>query len=316
MSGPQRAPRIERRRIDGVLLLDKPHGWSSNHAVQAVKRLYRAERAGHTGTLDPLATGLLPVCLGEATKFSAGLLDADKEYLADVRLGATTTTGDAEGDVIETRPVHVDEPALDRALASLRGEIVQVPPMHSALKRDGRPLYEYARAGIEVERAPRRVTIHALEVLGRDAGTLHLRVTCSKGTYVRVLAEDLGRALGCGAHLGGLRRTRVGALCLDDAMTPERLEVLDEPGRDRLLAPIDALVAALPAVRLDAVFAGRILRGQPARSCDGPDGTVRLYGPDGAFLGLGERDRSGELRPRRLMRVDAPVNLAKGPDSK
>jgi tRNA pseudouridine55 synthase len=316
VSGPQRAPRIVRRRIDGVLLLDKPHGWSSNHAVQAVKRLYRAERAGHTGTLDPLATGLLPICLGEATKFSAGLLDADKEYVADVRLGATTTTGDAEGEVLETRPVDFDDARLAAALAALRGEIVQVPPMYSALKRDGRPLYEYARAGVEVERAPRRVTIRALDLLSRDPTSLRVRVACSKGTYVRVLAEDLGRALGCGAHLAGLRRTRVGGLGIDQAVAPAVLESLVEADRDGLLAPADALVAELPAVHLGGDEAARVLRGQAIAGGAGGDGPVRLYGPEGAFLGLGTRETDGVVRPRRLMRAEAAENLAKDTDSK
>jgi tRNA pseudouridine55 synthase len=316
VSGPQRAPRVVRRRIDGVVLLDKPRGWSSNHAVQAVKRLYRAERAGHTGTLDPLATGLLPICLGEATKFAAGLLDADKEYVADVRLGTTTTTGDAEGEVLAVRPVAVDDYALAAALATLRGEILQTPPMYSALKRDGRPLYAYARAGVEVEREPRRVTIHALDLLTRDAAALRVRVVCSKGTYIRVLAEDLGLALGCGAHLTALRRTRVGGLSLERAVGPDDLEPLDEPRRDGLLLPPDALVAALPEARLTMAEEGRVLRGQAVASPAGPRGAVRLYGPQGAFLGLGERNAEGVLRPRRLVRGEEPENLAKGTDSK
>jgi tRNA pseudouridine55 synthase len=309
------APRIPRRRIDGVLLLDKPLGWSSNHAVQAVKRAFRAERAGHTGTLDPLATGLLPVCLGEATKFSAGLLDADKEYLADVRLGITTATGDAEGEVLETRPVSVDAGSLAAALDGLRGEIDQVPPMYSALKRDGRPLYEYARAGVEVERAPRRVTIHALELLERHGEVLRLRVACSKGTYVRVLAEDLGRALGCGAHLSALRRTRVGPLSLAQGVAPATLDALDEPGRDRLLQPPDTLAAGLPEAHLPPGEAQRLLNGQPVRGGVGPAGATRVYAHTGAFLGLAERAPDGTLHPRRLMRADQPAILAKGPDS-
>jgi tRNA pseudouridine55 synthase len=298
-----------------VLLLDKPLGWSSNQAVQAVKRAFRAERAGHTGTLDPLATGLLPVCLGEATKFSAGLLDADKAYLADVRLGMMTATGDAEGEVLETRPVSVDERSLAAALDGLRGEIDQVPPMYSALKRDGRPLYEYARAGVEVERAPRRVTIHALELLERHGDVLRLRVACSKGTYVRVLAEDLGRALGCGAHLAALRRTRVGPLTVAQSVAPAGLEALDERGRDRLLQPPDTLVAGLPEAHLPPGEEQRLLNGQPVRGGAGPAGATRVYGQTGVFLGLADRTQDGTLHPRRLMRAHPPAILAKGPDS-
>jgi tRNA pseudouridine55 synthase len=309
------APRIVRRAIDGVLLLDKPLGWSSNHAVQAIKRAYRAEKAGHTGTLDPLATGLLPICLGEATKFSAGLLDADKEYVADVRLGITTRTGDAEGEILQSLPVDADDSAIAAALARFRGEIDQVPPMHSALKRDGKPLYEYARQGVEVARAPRRVTIHALDLLARTGERMQVRVLCSKGTYVRVLAEDIGRALGCGAHLTALRRTRVGPLTVADAVDPAAMEALDEPARDRLLAPADALVGSLPEVGLEPGQEQAILHGQAVPVASGPAGLCRIYDAAGAFLGLGEKGRDGRLHPRRLMRSDPPENLAKHPDS-
>jgi tRNA pseudouridine55 synthase len=309
-------PRIQRREIDGVLLFDKPLGWTSNRAVQVVKRLYRAERAGHTGTLDPLATGLLPICLGEATKFSAGLLDADKTYVADIRLGITTSTGDAEGEVLARHPVDADDDRIERAAASLRGEIDQIPPMHSALKRDGRPLYAYARAGIEVERKARRVSIHELTLLDRDGDCVRARVRCSKGTYIRVLAEDLGAALGCGGHLAALRRTSVGRLGVDHAVGPETLESRDEAGRDALLLPVDALVEDLPAARLTEEEAGRFVHGRSVSHAAAP-GLVRAYDASGAFLGLAEADpRAGQLRPARLMRVRDAGILAKAPDSK
>src|SRR4029079_13276775 len=210
---------MTRRRLDGILVLDKPAGISSNAALQHAKRLFEAAKAGHSGTLDPLASGVLPVLFGEATKFSSFLLDADKEYLADVRLGVRTKTGDAEGEVISRSAVTIDDAALEPALARFRGEIDQVPPMHSALKYGGRPLYEMARRGVTVPRAPRRVAIHALELIERSGDLLRIRVACSKGTYVRVLAEDLGAALGPGAHLAALRRTIAGRFTLAQAVT-------------------------------------------------------------------------------------------------
>ena len=271
---------------------------------------------GHTGTLDPLATGLLPICLGEATKFSAGLLEADKEYVADVRLGVTTRTGDAEGEVLERRDVAVVDAQVAGALERFRGQIDQVPPMHSALKRDGRPLYEYARKGVDVAREPRRVTIHALDLIDRPAtDLLRVRVACSKGTYVRVLAEDIGRALGCGAHLAALRRTRVGDLSVDGAVLPEAVEALDEPARDALLAPADALVANLPEIRLAPGQERIVLRGQAVPAPAGEPGLRRIYDAGGVFLGLGERRMDGLLHPRRLLRSVPPENLAKHPDS-
>uniref|UniRef100_UPI0035ADC3C5 tRNA pseudouridine(55) synthase TruB n=1 Tax=Thauera aminoaromatica TaxID=164330 RepID=UPI0035ADC3C5 len=239
---PQR--RIVRREVDGVLLLDKPQGMSSNGALQTARRLLAAAKAGHTGTLDPMASGLLPLTFGEATKFSQMLLDADKTYEAVVRLGVDTDSGDAEGKVLATRPVAVDRAALEAVLERFRGEIEQVPPMYSALKRDGKALYEYARAGIELERAARRVVIHALELLDFAGERFTIRVHCSKGTYIRSLAMDIGAALGCGAHLAALRRTAIGAFDLSGALTLEALEAAGEGGRDALLAPVDALVAA------------------------------------------------------------------------
>lgn len=216
------------QRVDGVLLLDKPIGLTSNDALQKARRLFSAAKGGHTGTLDPLATGLLPLCFGEATKFSADLLDADKTYEAIIKLGVTTDSGDAEGQVISTATVNVSEADIVSVLPQFTGDIQQIPPMHSALKRNGRPLYELARQGIEVERAPRAVTIHAIDLLAFSGDTLTLRVACSKGTYIRVLAADIGAALGCGAHLIGLRRTVVGDLDLANAVTLAELEALDE----------------------------------------------------------------------------------------
>ena len=236
MNAPLR-PRVPRRALHGVLLLDKPVGLSSNDALQKVKRLFRAEKAGHTGTLDPLASGLLPICFGAATKFSQASLDADKRYSAVLRLGQTRVGGDLEGEVLLERPVQVTPEAIAAACARFTGAIEQVPPMHSALKKDGKALYEYARAGIEVERAPRQVTLHAIDILGWDAERMELSldVRCSKGTYIRTLAEDIGEALGCGAHLSGLRRTGSGGLSLDGAVTLEALAAEDEAARDARL---------------------------------------------------------------------------------
>ncbi|WP_347328738.1 tRNA pseudouridine(55) synthase TruB, partial [Ralstonia pseudosolanacearum] len=243
---PSQQAKQPRRDVHGVLLLDKPIGWSSNDALIRAKRLLWAKKAGHTGTLDPLATGLLPLCFGEATKFSQDLLEADKTYEAVVRLGIRTSTADAEGEVLSERPVAVTPEQLRAAIGRFVGEIDQVPPMHSALKKDGKPLYEYARAGQTVERAARRVTIRAIDVLATDldaaAPTVTLRVCCSKGTYIRTLGEDLGEALGCGAHLVALRRTQVGSLTLDGAVTLEALEAASEDQRAALLAPVDALL--------------------------------------------------------------------------
>ena len=236
--------KIVRRPVHGVLLLDKDAGVSSNAALQRAKRLYRAEKAGHTGTLDPLASGLLPLCFGAATKFAQASLDADKRYLATLRLGVTTTTGDLEGDVVRTAAVDVDRAALEAACAKFVGAIDQVPPMHSALKRDGKPLYEYARSGIELERAPRRVRIDAIRVVDGEGDLWTIDVSCSKGTYIRTLGEEIGAALGCGAHLAALRRTASGALDLASAARLAALDPLDEAARDRHLLPPDALVAA------------------------------------------------------------------------
>ncbi len=297
MNKPRRAPR---RRVDGVLLLDKPTGMSSNAALQKARWLFNAEKAGHTGTLDPLATGLLPLCFGEATKFSSTLLDADKTYLATVRLGIVTDTADAEGKVLETHPVTATEANVRAVLPRFTGEIEQVPPMYSALKRDGKALYELARQGIEVERAPRKVMIHAIELLAWQGDHFDLRVDCSKGTYIRTLAADIGAVLGCGAHLSALRRTRVGALNIDQSVTLDAIETLPPDARDSLLQPTDALLAELPVAQLNELEAARVLQGQPVRWSGTPSCQRRLFGPQG-FIGLGECDADGWLKPKRLV---------------
>ena len=301
-------PRVVRRRLDGLLLLDKPVGPSSNDALIRARRLFRAEKAGHGGTLDPLATGLLPVAFGEATKYLHGLLESDKTYLATVALGATTTTGDAEGEIVERRAPQCSVADVEAALARLTGPGQQVPPMHSALKRDGRPLYEYARAGLEVERAPRPVTIHALTLVGASLpGEIVVRAVVSKGTYVRVLAEDIGRALGCGAHLRALRRERTAGLDVGDAVTLEALAAMDEPQRDACLRPVDAIVSGLPAVALDATQAARLAQGQrlklPPPAVPGPVRVVHA----GRFLGTAELESDGRLVPLRLLSSSAAI---------
>ncbi|MEO5844008.1 MAG: tRNA pseudouridine(55) synthase TruB [Caldimonas sp.] len=299
---PAARPRITRRAVHGVLLLDKDAGVSSNAALQRAKRLYRAEKAGHTGTLDPLASGLLPLCFGAATKFAQASLDADKRYLATLRLGVTTTTGDLEGEVVsQVADVAVDRAALDAACAGFVGAIEQVPPMHSALKRDGRPLYEYARAGIELERAPRPVRIDWLRVVDGEGDLWTIDVACSKGTYIRTLAEDIGAALGCGAHLAALRRIASGALALRSAVTFSALDELDEAALDTHLLSPDSLVASLPRVVLSSDDAGRFLAGVRRRLPLADAEAVRVYGPaQGAFLGTGHVV-SGELIATRLL---------------
>jgi tRNA pseudouridine55 synthase len=289
-------------RVNGVLLLDKPVGVTSNRALQMARRLLNAQKAGHTGTLDPLASGLLPVLLGEATKFSADLLDADKSYRATVQLGVTTTTGDAEGEVVERKPVVLGSDAVVDALARFTGTIEQVPPMHSALKREGRPLYELARAGVEVERAPRSVRIHGLRLVGQSGDTLVVDVDCSKGTYVRVLAEDIGRALGCGAHLAALRRTAVGPLSLDDAVEMPVLEGMEIEARRACLRPVDELLDTLPKVDLDGELTQRFRQGQRLAIDALPKGgRVRVYGADNTLLGTATVNEWGVVGPERLI---------------
>lgn len=293
-----------RRRVDGVVLLHKPAGITSNGALQRVKRLFSAEHAGHTGTLDPMASGLLPVCLGEATKFAGDLLASEKRYLARLRLGERTDTGDAEGTVIERRDAAVSREQLLAALERFRGEGVQVPPMYSAVKHRGRPLYEYARKGQEIKRAPRPVSISAIELLSFAAGEALLALACSKGTYVRVLAEDLGEALGCGAHLCALVRTGVGTLSLEQARSLEELAAMEEDRRCALLLPVDFLLRDHPAIRLAEAAALRFRHGQEVAHGDVPAGRVRVYGPGGAFLGTATTGEEGTVRPQRLVRED------------
>ncbi|HYO27509.1 MAG TPA: tRNA pseudouridine(55) synthase TruB [Azonexus sp.] len=290
------------KQVDGVLLLDKPLGLTSNDALQKARRLFSAAKGGHTGTLDPLATGLLPLCFGEATKFSADLLDADKTYEAVLKLGVTTDSGDAEGAVTGTVAVDVAESDIFSVLPRFVGDIRQIPPMHSALKRNGRPLYELARQGIEVERAPRPVTVYAIDCLGFAGDLLSLRVACSKGTYIRVLAADIGKALGCGAHLTALRRTRVGDLELAGAVTLVALEALDEAERAGRLQPVDALLRSLPAMTVAGEAAERFRHGNPVDLQPGLGGKIRVYA-DGRLIGVGEPGSDGRLWPKRLVQL-------------
>lgn len=290
-----------RRRLDAVLLLDKPVGLSSNAALQIARRRFGAAKAGHGGTLDPLASGLLPILFGDATKFSSGMLDADKTYLATLALGVRTASGDADGAILATRPVAFDDAALARALVALRGEIKQVPPMHSALKRGGKPLYLLARKGIEIPREARRVRIAALDQRRRTESELVLEVSCSKGTYIRALADDLGERLGCGAHLSALRRTAVGRSRVEAAWTLERLEALPDAELGSALLPVDCLVAGIAAVSLGLPAEGRFCHGQAVECPGTPPGQRRVYGHAGRFLGLGELLEGGLLKPLRLL---------------
>lgn len=288
--------------VDGVLLLNKPRGITSQTAVSRVKRLFSAAKAGHTGTLDPLADGLLPVCLGEATKFSQGLLDADKGYRAVMRLGITTTTGDLEGDVLEQKVPTVDAASLAAAVVQFRGDIPQIPPMYSALKRDGKPLYVYARAGKEVPREARTVHISQLEIVAISGADVTLDVQCSKGTYVRVLAEDIGRALGCGAALAALTRTVVGSLRIEASLGFEALESLPPPNRHGVLLPVDSLVQRFPRLDLGPDDVQRLRFGQAVESAASAiTGIARAYGPGDHFVGLVECEPGGRTVARRLV---------------
>ncbi|HMK69124.1 MAG TPA: tRNA pseudouridine(55) synthase TruB [Stellaceae bacterium] len=292
-------PREPRRPVDGVLLLDKPSGLTSNAALQRAKRLYRAEKAGHTGTLDPLASGLLPLCFGEATKFAQRLLDAPKGYVATIRFGATTTTGDAEGEPVRMRPVAIDRASLESALKRFVGPQSQLPPMHSALKFQGRAYYDYARKGEDVPRTPRAIVVHALELVEWSSPDAVVSIACSKGTYVRVLAEDLGEALGCGAHLAALRRTATGGFRLQDALTLDALEAMEDARRLASLLPAAALVADLPRLDVGEAQCRRLRQGQALPASGLADGDFAVF-EGAAFVGLAEVS-DGIARPRRLV---------------
>jgi tRNA pseudouridine55 synthase len=292
---------MRRQKLDGVLLLDKPVGPSSSAVLQAVKQLLNADKAGHAGTLDPLASGLLPLLFGEATKFAQFGLDSIKEYRAQVLLGVATDSGDAEGKVIGRQAVRVEDAGLAQVLARFRGAIEQIPPMYSALKHEGRPLYALARAGQTVERAARQVTVHELELLERAGDVLHLRIRCSKGTYVRQLAIDIGLALDTVAHLVALRRTAVAGFRLDRAVALEDLQALGEEARRAWLLPPDSLLEDLPRLDLPVALAARFLNGQAVALQPGSPGPCRVYREAGGLLGVGESGPGGELHPVRLL---------------
>ena len=289
--------------VDGMLLLDKPDGLSSNQALQQAKRLLNARKAGHTGSLDPIATGLLPLCFGETTKISSFFLGADKDYWVKIRLGVATDTGDREGQTIREAAVDFSEPQLHLALDKFRGSFEQIPPMHSALKRNGQPLYKLARAGITVERAPRAVTVHALSLEKFSDDEIELTLSCSHGFYVRTLASELGDALGCGAHVRELRRTSVGDFSIENAHTLAQVEALaDAAERRKFLLPTDRMLAHLPEVSLPDNIAFYLCRGQAVRVAGkaGERGLVRVYSDSAGFLGIGELSGDGKVTPRRL----------------
>ncbi len=295
--------------LDGVLLLDKPVGLTSNAALQVAKRLLNACKAGHTGSLDPIATGLLTLCFGAATRLSQFLLDADKRYWTVFRLGVSTATYDAEGEPTLTRPVNVTEADVTRVLARFRGPILQVPPMYSAIKLGGEPLYKLARAGQEVEREARNIVVHQMKFLGLEADRLTLEIHCSKGTYIRSLAHDIGEVLGCGAHVVELRRLAVGALHVERAVTLDTLETLAGPAeRAQRLLPLDSVLSGMPDVHLTALAAHYLRQGQPVSLQHGREpGWVRLYEGESHFLGLGQVLDDGRVAPRRLLRADKVI---------
>lgn len=297
-----------KRNINGVLLLDKPLGFSSNQALQKVKWLYQAAKAGHTGTLDPLATGLLPICLGEATKFAQYVTDADKTYFATIQLGATTTTGDAEGEVLSTAPVNVSLSQFQAASQQFIGEISQIPPMYSALKHEGKALYEYAREGVDITRQPRLIRIQNIVVDKFEVDVAQITVICSKGTYIRTLAEDIGAQLGCGAHLIGLRRTETAGYLLPQAISIEQLECMSIGARDALLLPVDSAIDSVPKTILNADAAYYMMQGQAVWMASNTRPNIslgsdlRLYDENNIFLGLGFLQSDGKIAPKRLIK--------------
>lgn len=307
------ARRPKGRLVDGVILLDKPTGESSNHVLQRVKRIYNAAKAGHTGALDPLATGMLPICLGEATKFSSHLLDADKRYLVTAKLGQRTDTSDSDGEVVQTRSIEFSEQLLLDSLAHFRGDTMQVPSMYSALKHQGQPLYKYARQGIEIEREARPITVFELNFIGLEADELTLDIHCSKGTYIRTIIDDLGEMLGCGAHVIMLRRTSVAGYPYEKMVTIEQLEALleqayseDRPPRellDPLLLPMDTAVSDLPAVNVADDIGSYLLHGNPVQVAGlVPNQLVRItLGDNARFIGIGMMNDDGLLAPKRLV---------------
>lgn len=291
-----------KKPINGVLLLDKPHGFSSNQALQKAKWLLQAAKAGHTGTLDPLATGLLPLCFGEATKFAHYLTDADKTYVATIKLGITTNTGDAEGEILETRTVEISKAQFEYTLTLFKGEITQIPPMYSALKHEGKAMYEYARAGVEIERKARQVQIYEIELNSFNQDVAEITVRCSKGTYIRTLAEDIGCHLTCGAHLIGLRRTATASYSVEQTVTLAQLESMTAEQRLDALLPLDSAIVHLPLVVLDDNSAFYLQQGQAVwQSGVNPPGLLRLYSEQQQFLGLGELQSDGKISPKRLI---------------
>ncbi len=310
-----RRPRRQGRPVDGIVLLDKPSGITSNGALQQVKRIFFAEKAGHTGALDPLATGMLPICFGEATKFSQFLLDSDKRYRVVAKLGERTNTSDSDGEVVETRDVNVNLEQLEGFVAGFRGETMQVPSMFSALKYEGKPLYEYARAGIEVPREARKITVYEISLLRFEGDEIEMEVHCSKGTYIRTIVDDLGEMLGCGAHVTALRRIGVSHYPVERMVTLEQLEELLEQAReqgiqprellDPLLLPLDSAVQDLEEVNLLPAVASYVLQGQAVQAANAPsEGQARMtMGEERTFIGVGEIDADGMIAPKRLVKI-------------